>query len=643
MPQAPTGQRAPTEVPVPVEDLSGGLDQRSAPTLLGPTRSRVLRNWSLRTPGALIVFPGWRSFSTASLGAGRPQGGRRIYLSGATPFTLAAWSGNVYKPSDAGVWGSVVSSGWSASNSVFFPYDRDIVAIIDGATAPKKSVDGATWTNFGIAPPLAAPATALVAGGSLVNGSTYEFSYTGRDDGLLVEGNESPTVQKATTPGNLTIRLTLTFHPDTQVDTLVIYARDVTAGETVRRRVGTIANPGSGTTTFDVTANIWGSGTEAPTDHTVPPNLAFAVVWKNRWWARHATIKNRLQFTQIFEPQSWGDDFFIDIPFEEGDDITAILPLGDTLLVFGQSKIFLVIGQTSLDFEVRPSAASQAGALGPAAVDTVEDGAIHAAAAGIYLFNGATDRLLSFDVDGMTPSAVGWRSYITGASASDLAKTPLAYYQATKEVVIGVTTLYPFGTPGEWVLDLNRTRMQNYSPKGYPVPSVPAWTTTDRAVGGYIKWDGNEPTLGNHGRVFSWSQSIGTLYEERTGTSADGADMVATYLGPDFAFSGRIARVTSGAVEFEPHAGTFGIELQMDNRGFGSQNVNINGTTAVFGTAVFGTSVFGGPSRIRRPLMFPLGAEGLSANITGTYTGQESFKWFTYKLGIMPESVERGI
>ena len=32
-------------------------------------------------------------------------------------------------------------------------------------------------------------------------------------------------------------------------------------------------------------------------------------------------------------------------------------------------------------------------------------------------------------------------------------RTPLVYHQATKEVAIGVTNLYPFGTAGEWLLD----------------------------------------------------------------------------------------------------------------------------------------------------------------------------------------------
>jgi hypothetical protein len=615
---------------VPVEDLSGGLDLRKSPTQLRSNRSRVLRNWSLRNPGEIIVWPGWRSFSTSSLGAGRPQGAQRVYLGGGTPFLLAAWNGGIYQPSDAGVWGSTVSTGWSSTNQIFFPYDRTIVAILDGATAAKKSVDGTTWTNFGIAAP-SAPTGVAVAGGSLVAGHVYEFSVSGRDDALLAESNESDTVEVTPAGVTLTVRLTVSHHTDTQVDTLVIYGRDVTAGEDVRRRITTVANPAV-STTVDIATNDWDAGAEAPSDHDVPPLLAFGVVWKNRWWARHATVANRLHFTQIFENQSWPTDFFIDIPFERGDDIAALMPLGDTLLVFGQSKVFLVIGQTSLDFEVRPSGASQAGALGPRAVDVIELGAVHAAADGIFLFDGATDRLLSDDIDGYAPVAVGWRKYITSASSADLARTPVCYHHAAKELAIGVTNLYPFGTGGEWVLDLNRTRLQD----------TPAWTTTDRPVGGYVRWDGNEGTIGNRGRLFTWSQTIGKLYEERTGTTADGADMVATYTGPEFAMGGRTTRIVDGAIEFEPHAGTFGVELTVDNRSFGAQNLDISGAAAAYGSAIYGTSTYGGSGRKRTPCTFPLEAEGLTCGITATYTGQEAFRWYTYRLGVVPETVSRG-
>lgn len=640
----PTVAKAPSLQPdyklLSVEDLSAGLDLRKAATLLKPNRSRVLRNWSLRELGALTMYPGWVSYSTSSLGSGRPQGAQRIYLGNAIPFTLAAWQGSIYQPSDAGLWGAAVSTGWDPSAAILFPYDRNLVAVFDGLTAAKKSTDGLIWTTFGIAPPAAAPTSAALAGGSLVASSSYEFSYTGRDDELLHESNESATVTHVPAGGNLSVTLTLPFHPNTQVDTLVVYGRDTTAGEAVRRRIGTVANPGSGTATYAVTSNSWGSGVEAPTDHTVPELMTVGVIWKNRWWGIDAAVGNRLRFTQIFEPQSWPATFYIDIPFEKGDDIAAIIPLGDTLVVWGQSKPFLIIGQTSLDFEVRPSGSAQAGALGPRAVDVLESGIIHAAAEGIYLFDGATDRLLSYDVDGFAPTAIGWRTYITSASATELAQTPVVYDQAAKEIAIGVTHLYPFGTPGEWILDLNRTRVPTVV-GGYLQQGIPAWTTTDRSIGGYLKWDGHERTTGNRGRLFSWSQTIGTLYEERTGTTADGADLVGTYTGATFAMGGSVARIIDGSVEFEPHGGTFGIELQVDSIGLGSQTIDISGTSARYDLSLYDVATYDAQNRIRKPLAFPLEAEGLTAEITATYTGQEAFKWFVYRLRLLPETDQR--
>jgi hypothetical protein len=636
MPSSLKAQRATPQANarlIRVTDLSGGLDLRKAATLLKPNRSRMCRNWSLREPGSLVSYPGWETFTETSLGSGRPQGGQRIYLGNGAPFTLAAWNGSVYMPSDSGTWGAPVSTGWDPTAAIFFPYDRDIVAIFDGTTAPKKSVDGLTWTNFGIAAPAAAPTAAALAGGSLVDGSTYEFSYSGRDDALLHESNESARVTIVPSGGNLSARLTLTFHPDTQVDTLIVYGRDTTAGELVRRRITTVANPGAGTVTVDVTTNNWSSGTEAPNDHDVPPMLSFGVPWKNRWWARDAVVKNRVRFTQIFEPQSWPAEFFIDIPFERGDDISAFSPQGDILVTWGNSKPFLIIGQTSLDFEVRPVGAAQAGALGPRAVDALEEGIIHAASEGIYLFDGASDRLLSYDIDGLAPAAIGWRSYVTTASASDLEKTPLVYHQAAKEVAIGVTNLYPFGTPGEWILDLNRTRLQE----------VPAWTSTDRVIGGYIKWDGNEPVIGARGRLFSWSATDGELNEERTGTSANGADLVGSYSGPVFAMTPYIASLIDGYISFEPNnVGTFGMAVIVDGNDLGSQTIDITGGGPILGTAVLGTAVLGGSTKKQVPIVLPLDAEGLTFQVDLTYTGQATFRIFEYGIGLVPEPAISG-
>lgn len=610
-----------------VQDMSAGIDLRASPSLMKPNRARRLRNWSLQEPGDLVIVPGWETFSTSSLGAGRMQGGQRVYLAD-TIFSLQAFAGSVYKPSDGGVWGSAVLSSLDTTNAIFFPYDRDIVAVFDGTNTPKKSTDGSTWTQDGIDAPASAPTAAAVAGGSLVDGNTYEFSYSGMDDELVYEGNESPTVQQAASGGNLTVELTLTKHPDSQVDTLVIYARDVTSGEDTRRKVGTVANPTASTTTYDVTANTWSENDPALTDHNVPPALDFGVVWKNRWWARDSAVKNRLRFTQIFENQAWPTLYFIDIPFERGDEIAALVPSGDTLIVFGYaSKPFLVIGQTSLDFEVRPSAQAQAGALGPRAVDLVEDGILHAAAEGVYIFDGATDRLLSYDID------LAWRDFVGLTSSTALQETPLVYHRARKEVRIGVDRLYPYGTAGEWILDLNRTRLQE----------TPAWTSTDRTIGGYIHWDGAETTTGNRGRLFSWAISTGELCEEATGTSADGADLTADYEGPAFITGLQVARFLETYGEYEPNAGTLALEWLVDGMSVLSVSINVGSGLSVYGTATYGNSTYAGAGRAPFVDLLPETAEGRSIVLRATYTGQAAFRWFSYAVSMITEAVPRGL
>jgi hypothetical protein len=608
-----------------VDDLSGGLDLRRAPSLLKPARARRLRNWSLEEPGALLTFPGWLTRSTTSLASRRLQGGQRVYLSGVTPFTLAADNGSVYIPSDAGVWGASVLSGLHATNDVFFPYDRDMVAVFDGSNVPKKSTNGTAWTQMGITPPPTAPTASAVAGGSLTDASTYEFSYTFVDTALGAESNASTTVQQAVAGANLTVRVAVTASADAQVDEIWIYARDVTGGETIRRKVGTKANT---TGNFDVTAENWSSAVEEPTDKTVPPALAFGVLWKNRWWARHATVKNRLHFTQIFEPQSWPALYFIDIPFEKGDEITALIAFGDTLVVFGQtSKPFLVIGQTSLDFEVRPSAAAEAGALGPRAVCLIENGILHAAAEGVYIFDGVTDRLLSYDI------APGWADLVSGASTAALPKVPMVYDRTRKEVRVAVPRLYPYSTAGEWVLDLNRTRLQE----------VPAWTSTDRAIGGYIPWDGNESTLGNRGRLWSWKDATAELCEEAIGSTADGDDMVCDYEGPTFTTGLPVARFIELYGEYQPTSGTFGLEVLVDGVTVSTPTVSISGNLSTYGTSLYGTGTYAGAGRKPFVKMLPARAEGRSIHLKATYNGQARYRWFSYATSVVAEAAPRGM
>lgn len=607
---------------VQVRDLTAGVNLRPSPTNVQPNQARRLLNTLISNPGELGVYPGYAAHMT-SLGARRIQGGRRIYLDAAT-FTLIADNGSIYAVSDAGSSGAAVLSGLSAANPIDFVYDRDIVAVFDGSNVPKKSASSSGFTQLGITAPLA-PSLSAVAGGSLVSGDTYEVSYAYYDSSLNHISNSTATATQAASGANLTVRAAVTASADTQVTGIKVYVRDVTAGESVRRLQGSYANS---TTNIDITTNNWDGQDEAPTDHNVAEAMSFGCVWKNRWWGRDAIVKNRLRFSQIFQPQSWPTDFYVDIPFIRGEDITGILPLGDTLIVCGYTTFYVIFGQTSLDFEVRPALGAQTGTFGPRSLALVENGIVHVGPPGVYLYNGASDELLSYPIE------PAWRDAVGNSSSAALALLPVVYHAITKELRIAVPRLYPDSTPGEWILDLNRGRQSD---------TGPAWFATNRSIGGYIHWDGEEGTAGSNGRIFSWAIDTASLWEERTTTSANGSDITARYEGYMLPFGLQVARVIDTYVEYQPADGTLFADLKVDGRMMGSQTFDLGTGLAVVGTAIVGTSVIAGADRRVIPVTWPLDAEGRAAQLFLTYVGQGNPKLYTYGHNAMVEDIPRGI
>lgn len=616
---------------LPVVGPSAGMDLRTSPTLLAPERARSLVNFSLSEPGALVVRKGYVSFSTSALGAVRPQGGQRVYLNTALPaanstaFTLLASSQAIHVLSDSGGWTANVRTGLS-TNEVSFPSDRNLVAALDGSTRLWKSTNGSSWTLFGMRPPSTGPTVSTLSTGGVSSGE-YEINFTYKDRDLVTESNGAVTGSTITLSASSgAFNVVVPNSTDPQVDAVVVYARKISAGETVLRKVSSQAQSAGANSTIVVTSTSWTTNDEIPTDHDRPSGLSFGVVWKNRWWARSATTTNRIYFTQLFQPQSWPALFYIDIPFERGDEITALVPLGDTLIIFGTTKIFVIIGQTSLDFEVRPTIASEEGAFGFRSVAVIENSILHAGASGVYSFDGTSDRLLSFDLD------PAWRDLAENASAADLARVAMVYHAKEKEVRIAVPRRYPSGTHGEWVMDLNQTRT-----KGQP-----AWTATDRTIGGYLSWDGPEAQAGDRGRLFSWSPTASLVTEEATGQSANSSNLAAEYEGPGLTLGAFRGRWIDLRVEYEPHGGAFSVEPVIDGFTLGSKSLGIAGGGAEYGTAEYGVDDYGGGlSRKQAFTMLPLHADGRTFVLKAVYAGQEAFKVYSYHVGLVPETRSR--
>jgi hypothetical protein len=191
--------------------------------------------------------------------------------------------------------------------------------------------------------------------------------------------------------------------------------------------------------------------------------------------------------------------------------------------------------------------------LGFRCVAAIENGVVHVGASGVYIFDGASDKLLSFDLE------PGWQDLVTNASPSDLNRIAVAYHQKRKELRIAVPRRYPSGTWGEWILDLNRTR----------TTQQPAWTATDRNLGGFIQWDGPESVAGNRGRLFAWESSAARVFEEATGNTANSSNLTATYEGPGLTLGTYRARWVDMRGEFEPQAGAFSVEPVIDGKSAG--------------------------------------------------------------------------
>lgn len=618
---------------VPVVGPSAGVDLRLTPTELPATRAHTLVNWSLQEPGALVMRHGYLLFGAGSTAAGRVQGGARIYLNTALPtqnstiFTLAAFGGSVYHVSEAGAWGSAVLTGLSPSGEVFFTADRDLVVAFDGSTAASlKSTNGTLWTEWGVATPTVASTLSSKAGGGL-SASEFEVNYTYKDRDLATEsnGSTSPSTVTLGATGAIEVQMANSTRPD--VDAIVVYARNKTSGETVRRKVSSLAMQSTAAgshSTYTITSSAWGTADAEPTDHDAPGTYSFATVWKNRWWARDAVHTNRLHFTQLFQPQSWPALFYIDMPFERGDAIQALQPIGDALMVFGATKILLVIGQTSLDFEVRPTIASQDGALGPRAVCQLENGVVHAGAAGVWIFDGVTDKLLSFD---LLPA---WQDMVTNSNAAALARVACVYHQPTKELRIAVPRRFPSGVPGEWILDMSRSQQD-----------TTAWTATDRDITGYIPFDGPESVSGNRGRLLSWPSTLALLFEENIGHTANSSNMTAFYEGPGLTLGHFQGRWVDLRGEYEPHGGTLTEQASIDGVTMPSHAVTIGSGLALYGTATYGSGKYSGSGRRQWYLPRELAAQGRTYVQSLTYSGQEQMRIFSYHVGVVPESQSR--
>ena len=115
------------------------------------------------------------------------------------------------------------------------------------------------------------------------------------------------------------------------------------------------------------------------------------------------------------------------------------------------------------------------------------------------------------------------------------------------------------------------------------------------------------------------------------------------YDGFSLPFGLQTSRVIETYIELQPTSGTLTADLKVDGRLMGSQSFDLGSDLAEYGSALYGTATYGGHGRISLPVMWPLKAEGRTAQLLLRYTGQGDPKIYTYGHNVFKEPIPRGI
>ena len=119
---------------------------------------------------------------------------------------------------------------------MFFPFDRDLVAVFDGANRPRKSSNGTLWRRMGLDASTGTAATLTSRSSGGLSSAEFEFGFTYKERGQSYESNVSKT-STITLGSTGAVEFSIPNSSDAQADAWVAYGRNKTSGETVLRKI----------------------------------------------------------------------------------------------------------------------------------------------------------------------------------------------------------------------------------------------------------------------------------------------------------------------------------------------------------------------------------------------------------------------
>ncbi len=108
-----------------------------------------------------------------------------------------------------------------------------------------------------------------------------------------------------------------------------------------------------GTTASNLANNLNGSTGNYPI-------AKYTCHWNNFAWVGHSTeggtaYSNRVRWSKLDDPEAWQEYDYVDVNVgERGDEISALLPFSDRLLIFKTNSVHALYGHTSDSFQLVP-------------------------------------------------------------------------------------------------------------------------------------------------------------------------------------------------------------------------------------------------------------------------------------------------
>ena len=332
--------------------------------------------------------------------------------------------------------------------AVQFTQYNNQVFIVDGTNENLKLYQRGgveTIGVVGIDPPTARPGLSLTTappptGVGLSPATGYRYRYTYLNSFTQAESDasdESPNFDSGAPsyipnppikPVNQQVVVTWTASPDPQVDKVRIY-RTLDGGETygfLAEAAVTAANYTDQTpdTKIDDTAYEENKNTPPPS----PLKLIVPWVQANRLLGVSRDQPSILYYSDLnlgfLKPESWPPENMIFVARDAGDEIIALFPFTDSVLVFGRRSTFRLRGIPPDDLTLEPvqyedDMRTAVGTLAQKALIQVDDSLINPYLDGAYAVDrfvdtqgGFTNNRLSRPIDGLwqqlSPGAVQW-------------------------------------------------------------------------------------------------------------------------------------------------------------------------------------------------------------------------------------------